>query len=166
MIRSAKDLWIGDLLQLKKSGKVGKFAGLRSDGKLRIKVNEKIIITTLSNVDIYIEKEEKEIILFDDMPPITSSPKPPNNTIDLHVNVLAPHLEGQPASRILDYQMEAFHSFVKSSYKRRMVSVLIIHGKGEGVLRTEIQYHLKSDERVKFIFDRNDGGATEVFFNH
>ena len=160
---SIKDLWIGDELQLIKSGRPGRYDGTTKDGKIRIKIDEnKIIKTTLKNVKPYTPPKEKiKLQLGKELN--KTVPYDDQNFIDLHIKVLAPHLENQPSVRILDYQISAIELFLDNAYSRHLNIVQIIHGKGEGVLRTEIRHRLRSDPRVKLQIDINDGGATEVW---
>lgn len=169
MIKSVNDLWIGDLLKLKKSGLIGKYNGEKSPGKIKVKTDHKTVITTLSNVEIYVENEAEILDLgLDDLPTKDTKPFDPNNknSIDLHINILAPHLQNQPSVRILDYQVNTFHQFVDEAYNSRKRMVQIIHGKGEGVLRAEIQHLLSTDKRIHAQILTNNGGATNVWFNY
>ena len=168
MIKSVKDLWIGDLLLLKKSRQVGKFSGLKPNGKLIIKTEKSTIITPLSNVERYEIPEDNFHLEFNDEDVIIKKPlnTSNNNQIDLHIDVLAPHMENQPAARILDFQIKAFNDFINECYNSKRGILKVIHGKGEGVLRTEVQYLLKRDSRVKFVHEINNGGATEVWMQY
>ncbi len=171
MIKSTKDLWIGDLLQLKNSGRIGKFTGTKPDGKLIVQTDDNIIITPLSNVTQYTPPQDPDLGLDFDLDykskAIDNISELKNlSQIDLHISILAPHMENQPAARILDFQMKSFNDFVNDAYARKRNTVKIIHGKGEGVLKTEVQYHLKRDNRVSMISEINKGGATDVWFNY
>jgi hypothetical protein len=169
VIKSVNDLWIGDKLMLLKSKRVGVFMGINAAGKLKLKIQNKTVLTTLKNVSLFEDnKHEEEVLFFEDEEPQVTPFKISESVkqIDLHMEVLAPHMLQQPAARILDYQIKSFHDFLHQAYGKRLGLVTIIHGKGEGVLKAEIQYYLQKDERVRFITETNNGGATEVWFQY
>lgn len=160
------DLWIGDLLLLKKSGRIGKFNGRSGHKKVKVKIGEKIVITPIGNIEL--APENAKIDEFDYSHRL-QKPKPTavqlSDTIDLHIEVLNPSLQNSRVERIVDFQIKAAKSFIESSIKSSTKKILIIHGKGEGVLKSEIVHLLSLYDAVQFTFDKNGGGATEVWFN-
>ena len=168
---SLNELWIGDLIRLKKSGRIGKYEGIGTAGKARINVGDKIILAVPHNMERYTPPPPKKLPLFDDDPKtVKASTLDVNhhsrNQIDLHIDILAPHLANELPVRIIEYQLEAFKIFVSDSHERKRSVITIIHGKGEGVLKNHIHVFLKSDPRVKFFSETNRGGATEVWLNY
>ena len=160
------DLWIGDLVLLKKSGRIGKFDGRSGHKKIKVKVGEKTVVTPIGNVELapegttvsefdYSTRPKKEIKSI-----VTLS-----NTIDLHIETLNPSLRSNRVERIIDFQIKAAKTFIEDSIKNRTKKILIIHGKGEGVLKSEVNHLLTLYNDVQFTFDKNNGGATEVWFN-
>ena len=159
------DLWIGDIILLKKSGNQGKYAGKTQDGKFKITLpNGKTILTTLSNMQLAPPVKEEVILHFDDMKVSNTNKFDQLRSIDLHIDKLAPHLERAKAERILRYQLDACKQFLDEAFHGGRKIVTIIHGKGEGVLRSEVQHLLKMNDRVGVMSEINDGGATEVWF--
>ena len=71
---------------------------------------------------------------------------PQNETIevDLHINALLDTTAGLSNADMLGYQMETFHRILEENKNRKGQKIVFIHGKGEGVLRTEIEKQLKS----------------------
>lgn len=164
-----KDLWIGDHVRLKRSRREGRYEGLSVAGKARIRVGDKIILAKPSNIEIFEPPPPHKTLVFEeDDNGIQSSqhPKPANNKIDLHINILAPHLTNEMSVRILEYQLEAFKIFLDDAYEQNKLVVTVVHGKGEGVLKNHIQVYLQSDPRIKFYTETNRGGATEVWFEY
>ena len=86
-----------------------------------------------------------------------------NNSIDLHIETLSPHLVNSPPERILLYQMEIFNQFLDFAIGQKYYSVQIIHGKGTGALREEIRAVLKYKPEIKIWQSINQDGATEVW---
>ncbi|MBK8827793.1 MAG: hypothetical protein IPO26_14065 [Saprospiraceae bacterium] len=52
-----KDLWIGESVRIKTSGKTGRFEGINHQGKARISVDQKILLVAAENLEVLPEKE-------------------------------------------------------------------------------------------------------------
>ncbi len=165
-----KDLWIGELVKMKASGKTGKFLGINTDGKARIQSEGKIILTSSHNLEIIPEKEfqldidqflklEQEKNLSSVTPLIIKF----DHTLDLHIDKLAPHLENEISARILEYQLQQSENFIKNAIEKKYPHFTIIHGKGQGVLKQAIEHQLSLFHQVKITFSKNGGGAVEVW---
>jgi dsDNA-specific endonuclease/ATPase MutS2 len=158
-----KELWIGDWLRLKDSSITGKYHGHSGGSNIKIKVGEKVIETSLNNVEKIEEPaffNPPEII---QEKPVTISKGPSSNTIDLHIEVLAPEMKNGLPLRIRAYQIEACKNFVEKAIESGMPIIKIIHGKGEGILKEEVLHLLSLYDKVRFIIPKNDGGAVEVW---
>ena len=162
-----EDLWIGDLLRLKKSGRVGKFLGQSKDGRLRIEIEQKVVLSKFENVEVLPEvtHNQKLIDLKEEELSQKLGYKKLEPTIDLHIERLNPNLTNALPERIIDFQIKSFENFMAEAVNRGLKYVTIIHGKGTGVLKTSIQTYLKSMDEVKHFHDVNNGGATEVILN-
>ena len=68
------------------------------------------------------------------------------NEIDLHIEVLMPEAVHWPVAEILQKQMIACRSFVEKAVAQKMKTIILIHGKGEGVLKNEIYNYLNRVE--------------------
>ena len=158
------DLWIGDKLLLKKSGRIGKFDGRSGHKKVRIKIGEKTVITPITNVEMAPETDihDTTISLRPEKKEIKTTTL--SDTIDLHMEVLNPSLQHARPERIVDYQVSAAKRFIEEAIMHSTKHILIIHGKGEGVLKSEIEHLLSLYDEVQFTFPKNNGGATEVWF--
>ncbi|HQX45218.1 MAG TPA: Smr/MutS family protein [Saprospiraceae bacterium] len=165
----AKSLWIGEVLQFLSDGSIGTFEGTTPEGQLKIKINGSVRICSPSEVRIAPESEEVEFI-WEDPEPIESVKKKKvlikhRQEIDLHIDKLAPHLINGNKERILSFQLEKFREFMAHNLNLNSSNLLIIHGKGEGILREQIRFELKSISRVRFYFPVNKDGATEVWLD-
>lgn len=159
------DLWIGDLLLLKKSGRIGKFNGRSGHKKVKVKIGEKNVITPIGNVELAPEGSKVEAFDYTHRPkPKLQNPTALSAEIDLHIEILNPSLLNGRPERIVDFQVQAAKDFINKSISNRTKQILIIHGKGEGVLRSEIAHLLAMTDEVQFTFEKNNGGATEVWF--
>lgn len=162
-----KDLWIGDLLLLRKSGRKGIYKGVNKNGKLRIDIDGKIVLTSKSNVVIIEEDEEvQDYFDFADDSDTSQSIKDfcSGDTIDLHIEKLAPFMVNELPLRIIDYQLRKCKEFINEAIRRNIKIIKIIHGKGDGTLRNEVHHLLDLYDEVNIKIPVNDGGATEVWF--
>lgn len=159
------DLWIGDLVVLKKSGRIGKFNGRSGHKKVRVKIGEKNVITPIGNIELAPEGSTIDTYDYSHRPTIKKqTPTTLSDTIDLHMEVLNPSMINSRPERIIDFQVKAAEDFIQKSIETGTKQILIIHGKGEGVLKSEINHLLSLNDAVQFTFDKNNGGATEVWF--
>ncbi|MFZ1704571.1 MAG: Smr/MutS family protein [Saprospiraceae bacterium] len=158
--------WIGEKVLLKKSKRFGIIAGIREDGKVIITVANKTIYTNKSNIQVI---DNEEYIYPDWIYGTETSiePKPTlesGNTIDLHIEKLEPSMLNQSASVILQFQIKKCKQFLDKNVKWKSNIVYIICGKGQGVLKSEIDQIVKTEYSAKFVFEKNNGGMLEVWF--
>ena len=89
-----------------------------------------------------------------------------NIEVDLHINSLIDTTAGLSNADMLGYQMETFHRVLGENKNKKGQKIVFIHGKGEGVLKTEIEKQLKSRYKTYYYQDasfREYGfGATMV----
>ncbi len=107
-------------------------------------------------------------------PKIFKAPITQNPEIDLHIEELTDDYHHLGNYEIVQIQMTACRSFVRESINHNRKKIVIIHGKGTGVLKSEIRHYLNrisSNEGVELIYhdasyrEYGQGGATEVVFN-
>lgn len=86
------------------------------------------------------EKETKQPVKL----PIAPNNKKEIIEVDLHINQLLDNTNGLKPGDMLNYQMEVFHKTLAEHKKDKGQKIVFIHGKGEGVLRKEIEKALKN----------------------
>lgn len=93
--------------------------------------------------------------------------------IDLHIEELIDNHNGMTNHDILQKQMMACRSFVQKAIQQHKKEIVIIHGKGEGVLKSEIHLYLNrisNESGIKLEYvdasyqNYGIGGATKVIF--
>lgn len=88
--------------------------------------------------------------------------------IDLHIEELVANHEELPVQEILQIQMSRFRGFIRKCIDRNEKKCYIIHGVGEGVLRSEVHLYLHRMDAVMYDFANSiefgELGATEVRF--
>ena len=157
-------LWIGDLVFVKSLNSNAVWEGMHGSDKAKVKIGEKHVILELSELSEAIEENEKTPeIQFTDSPDITIFDD--KVEIDLHIDTLNPGLINAAPQMILNHQIKRCRSFIENAIANKKGQILIIHGVGEGVLKSEIHHLLQDFDEVKFTFPKNNGGATEVWFN-
>ena len=85
--------------------------------------------------------------------------------LDLHMHELLDRFEHMTNGQRLEYQMSRCKSFVREAIDKKYRKVVLIHGVGEGVLRSEIHRWLEGQHRVEFhdaAYRTYGYGATEV----
>ena len=157
-----EDLWYGDEVELIKSGRKGTYAGKTEKKKVRVEVEGKIILTSISNLqvphkkkDISEEEKEKTTNNFSSVP----IPK----EIDLHMEKLATDVQGMRPERIHDFQISACRNFIENAIDRKLPFIKIIHGKGTGNLKASVMHLLSLYDEVHIHTPAHAGGATDVW---
>jgi len=86
--------------------------------------------------------------------------------VDLHINELLDTTAGLSNAAMLQCQLDKFHAVLDENKNRKGQKIVFIHGKGEGVLRKEIEKLLKTRYKTYYFQDasfREYGfGATMV----
>lgn len=162
-----EDLWIGDKLRVKSTGKIGTFEGLATKKNILLKSQGTEYLVDIDDLEPFAETEEISLDWIEEdntKTDVRKKSKYPSE-IDLHIEILAPGLINGNPTRILDHQMESFKKYLDGAYKAGLARVLIIHGKGEGILMKEIHHFLEMDSKVRLKSLINGGGATEVWLS-
>lgn len=90
----------------------------------------------------------------------------PPMEVDLHINQLVPKTRGMDNFEMLNIQLETAKRQLEFAISKRIQKIVFIHGVGEGVLRTELEYLFNRYENVKFYdadYQKYGRGATEVY---
>lgn len=88
--------------------------------------------------------------------------------LDLHIHELLDHYNNMTNGEILQHQMRACRQFVREAIDKRYHKIVLIHGVGEGVLRTEIHHYLDTLQRIEYHdapYRTYGYGATEVIIH-
>ena len=165
-----KQIWIGEEVQVKSSGRIGKFEGIAKDGRARISSAGKVYLVKATNLDKHIEPEvDKVKAVMDELETKTVGLDNQLNfdtSIDLHINKLSPNLINSAPEHILQFQLRTCKSYLERAIKNRLSNILIIHGKGTGVLKSEVLEIINSFEEVSVKETVNNGGAQRVYFQY
>lgn len=160
-----KSLWIGDKVKIIGTEIIGSFEGMESDKIAFIKVNHHIKKFLADQIELVNETEEFTPDISDIISPEIKKLKITkiDNSIDLHIEKLNPAMLQSTPDRILPYQIQKFEEFIQYHKTLTNVYVIIIHGKGEGVLRQQIHELLSLKYKARMFRLINNDGATEVW---
>lgn len=96
-------------------------------------------------------------------------PKERNNPameIDLHIHQLTTNDKRMSNYEMLTLQLDTAKRQLEFAIRNRIQKIVFIHGVGEGVLRTELEYMVNRFENVKFYdaeYQKYGLGAMEVY---
>lgn len=90
----------------------------------------------------------------------------PTMEIDLHINQLVKSSRGMSNHDMLTLQLETARRQLDFAINKRIQKIVFIHGKGEGVLKMELDYLFGRYNNIKFYdanYQKYGLGATEVY---
>jgi len=155
-----ESLWIGDTVQIISTGQIGKYHG-HERGQVKVKCQKEILMVSPDDIVLYEEPALETPLVFDEIK--TQKKIKISSSLDLHIEKLAPEMRSQLPARIRDYQLTRARQYIEQTIAMKKAVVTIIHGKGTGALKSEIVHMLSLIPEVRFTFERNNGGATEVW---
>jgi len=125
-------------------------------GELRIDFNKNHIIAEKEvKKPNYINKEKK------------SKKEVPVPEFDLHIEKLVKNYKSMSNYEILTLQSETAKKHIEFAIRNRIPKIVFIHGVGEGVLKSELDFMLGRYENITFQdanYQKYGQGATEVYF--
>jgi dsDNA-specific endonuclease/ATPase MutS2 len=86
---------------------------------------------------------------------------------DLHIEKLVPNKRGMSNYDILTLQSETAKRHIEFAIRNRIPKIVFIHGVGEGILKSELDFLLGRYDNVIFQdanYQKYGSGATEVYF--
>jgi len=90
----------------------------------------------------------------------------PPPEFDLHIEKLVKNFRGMNNHEILTLQSETAKRHVEFAIKNRIPKIVFIHGVGEGILKSELDFLLGRYDNISFRdanYQKYGVGATEVF---
>lgn len=91
----------------------------------------------------------------------------PAPEFDLHIEKLSKNYRSMSNYEILTLQSETAKRHVEFAIRNRIPKIVFIHGVGEGVLKSELDFLLGRYDNLTFQdanYQKYGGGATEVYF--
>ncbi len=132
-----------------------------------IKIDKNNALNTISLHTLKEAKKEKEFAKKHKETFISKKQKiQPAFEVDLHIGQLINSTQGLDNFDILTIQLDTAKRQLEFAMQKRIQRVIFIHGVGEGVLRTELEFLLKRYDQLKFYdadYQKYGRGATEVY---
>lgn len=169
---------IGDLVEVLDDTIQGKIVKInaqqvtiltREGFELTLKKSEVIKIGKDDNLNIHFSNADRDSLLKDveKKKKVISKKerKVPPMEVDLHIHQLVSSTKNMTNHDMLTLQIETARKQLEFAISKRIQRVVFIHGVGEGVLRTELEY-LLGRYNVKFYdaeYAKYGIGATEVY---
>lgn len=86
---------------------------------------------------------------------------------DLHIEKLVKTKAGMNNFDILNLQLETAKKHIEFSIKNRIPKIVFVHGVGEGILKSELEFLYKKYNQISYQdanYQKYGLGATEVYF--
>lgn len=144
-----------------------------TDGfNLTFKANELIKIENGSNLNIHFNKSqvisEKEVTKPNYINKEKKSRKEiPVPEFDLHIEKLVKNHKSLSNYDILNIQTETAKKHIEFAIRNRIPKIVFIHGVGEGILKSELDFMLGRYDNITFQdanYQKYGQGATEIYF--
>jgi len=91
----------------------------------------------------------------------------PEVSFDLHIEQLVSNHKSMSNYDILELQLETAKRHIEFALNKKIQKIVLIHGVGEGVLKTELAYLYKKYPQIiaqEANYQRYGQGATEIYF--
>lgn len=91
----------------------------------------------------------------------------PAPEFDLHIEKLVPNKRGMSNYEILTLQADTAKRHIEFAIRNRIPKIVFIHGVGEGILKSELDFLLGRYDNISFQdgnYQKYGLGATEVYF--
>ena len=133
--------WTGDVIEMNGS----RALVLLDDGFEEWEQMSKLLLEAeseeINSIEIFDSKNEIQHI---EVRPIKS------NEIDLHIENLFVHWKQIPKEKILERQLTAFKEEYQNCLKEKVDELIVIHGKGSGILRENLIQFLKETKKTRY----------------
>ena len=156
------ELWIGDTVRSLSTGQKGIFQGETPGGLARVVVENEELQIPFNELDLCEEEEEISIEIEPEPTLDLREASTWPDTIDLHIETLAPAMINQSPHRILEFQKRAFHIHLNTSIAYRKSWLHVVHGIGKGRLKEEIIALVKDRPEVKG-YEESGPGALRIY---
>jgi hypothetical protein len=161
--------WIGDRLRIRATGEIAFFQGMESPSMVRIRLESGI----LKNVEVgeleFMGDEKLPANTEWSYPDVEDDPQYPlisksiGNSIDLHYEQLKQHYPHTDGS-ILEFQLESCQAYIRQALEAKKSPIKIIYGKGQGILKAEVERMLRKWESyIQFQSSHPDGASIDIW---
>lgn len=141
---------------------------LKFEAKELLKISGDEMKMSIGNQPISLILKEKEIPKARSFVKEKKSKKEvPVPEFDLHIEKLVKNFRGMNNYEILTLQTETAQRHIEFAIRNRIPKIVFIHGVGEGVLKSELDFLLGRYDQISFKdgnYQKYGSGATEIYF--
>ncbi len=169
------NLWIGDTVKIVSNGTTGKFEGAEKPNVAKVKVGTKYVMVEAKDLEV-VEADMEDVFAqaqkLETLSPVEEefdliASVEFNRTLDLHLDKWNYQKAWQyQEANELEFQKNQCKKFLKEAIALKVERVVIIHGIGGGVLKSQIEWLLEKYEEVQRFASINGGGAMEVWLTY
>ncbi|MBX2815766.1 MAG: Smr/MutS family protein [Saprospiraceae bacterium] len=159
-IAALEDLWIGDAIIHTPSGLRGRFEGVDGGQLILVNAAKESSLHPLHECQLIDESEEG--VAESSASENYLEHRMPEDSIDLHISALDPTRIHEDPIILRQYQIRRCREFIEAAINARLRAFVIIHGRGEGVLESDVLalvHRFLPEARVERI---HEGGAHRI----
>ncbi len=163
------ELWIGDHVMIISLQKKAIFEGINDQGLAKLKIDTDYAFVEASDIVLLSEEEIEQSsapTAVEETPQKKMVDEKFDPKIDLHIETLHPDHKSLAPEMILAYQIKKCKEHIEKAIRLYAPSMVIIHGKGTGLLRQEVAHLLRNYKEVLHAVPLSDGGALEVYLQY
>lgn len=147
---------------------------ITTDDGFNLQVSASEIIKTedetlkISNIDVFRGLKEKQPSKRPKPKAIKREKQQPAIEVDLHIHQLTASTRGMSNHDMLNLQIDTAKRQLEFAINKRIQRVVFIHGVGEGVLKTELEYLFGRYGNISYYdadYQKYGLGATEVYIH-
>jgi hypothetical protein len=162
------DYWVGDHVLIVSKNLRGRFEGIDKNGLALVNTTQGILSIPEEDLQPSDEPEaEVKVKLLDDDDQPSFSPIKTHviidHVIDLHYEKLAPERQKNPHPHIIEFQLEKCREYLDIAIQKKFTFIRIIHGRGQGKLKSAVEELLKEYPQVNLVSSTPDLGALEIW---
>lgn len=167
-----KSIWIGETLRVISRNAVVRFEGISKGGEALVKDHTGIWKALAEDLELWVEPEPEPIpdpdepLIKPGFSKLKSAARIFDGVIDLHFEKLAPERISNPPPHILEFQLLKCKEFIEEGVQKKVSYLRIIHGKGEGKLKSAVEHLLTFYPQTHSFYSTPDLGALEVRLQH
>lgn len=147
--------WVGEPLEIISSGIKVRYHGPVNPGNILVRMPDGTI-TEVPLPDIRECQEDQEPVKWFEDLPLEKENRPKESTefgdqLDLHYETLIQNHAHPAGKSILEFQLEVCRQFVQDAIRLKRPYIRIIHGRGAGILKKEVESMLKNYPEASII---------------
>ena len=165
-----EELWVGDWLLAEELGLKGRFHGVDPEGNVILKTKDHVLLT-FATKEVSVTEDDIDLIpevfkpIHLDEPKVIDEEDDFEDSIDLHYEILIQSIPHRQGSK-LEYQLQICFRFIQAALKARLANIQIIYGRGQGILKQEVELMLKEYPEITIISANPNMASVDAWLNY